>query len=503
MSSRNQHSVLCFERAFPQTAAQHRQAWRQLRAFEDAPVDYAFSFEVARWLARKCPGEVTIDWGAIEDTMRLDEILRHIIQPGEDEYFDSGYVTTREWIDQARAGYSGTDFDWLMAQLQEKPLRSVWTQLYDAAEIPLRWNPGASRYSISRNALSVRNVMTRQHGMRGRPRRPKLAIVEPLHGMRLLSPRKGARLVDIAMASLAVRHRETWHFNYANPKEVYLADIGEGVSVAVFGLLPEYRYPLECTMGFLVLSNGAPIGYGGSSTVFRQVNTGINIFDEYRGSEAAYLWTQVMRAYHALTGCNRFIANAYQFGGDNDEALKSGAFWFYYRLGYRPVLADVRDLARRESDRMRKNRFYRSDIKTLRRLASCDMHLALPGARSSDLFDEEWLITSSMLASQMLGVTNGRSHDEAAVTLANDLARAIGIRNLDKWTPAERRALKSIAPVVALVDPESWSREEKYALRRLLRAKGASKEAPYAKLLSQHDKLLSSLRNRCLRASAE
>lgn len=345
--------------------------------------------------------------------------------------------------------------------------------------------------------------MTRQNGMRGRPRRPKLAIVEPLHGMRLLSPREGARLVDIAMASLAVRHRETWHFNYANPKEVYLADIGEGVSVAVFGLLPEYRYPLECTMGFLVLSNGAPIGYGGSSIVFRQVNTGINIFDEYRGSEAAYLWTQVMRVYHALTGCNRFIANAYQFGGDNDEALKSGAFWFYYRLGYRPVLADIRDLARRESDRMRKNRFYRSDIKTLRRLASCDMHLALPGARSSDLFDEEWLITSSMLASQMLGVTNGRSHDEAAVTLANDLARAIGIRNLDKWTPAERRALKSIAPVVALVDPESWSREEKYALRRLLRAKGASKEAPYAKLLSQHDKLLSSLRNCCLRASAE
>lgn len=91
------------------------------------------------------------------------------------------------------------------------------------------------------------------------------------------------------MASLAARHRETYHFNHANPGEVYLADVGEGIFVAVFGLAPERRYPLECTMGFLILSNGVPIGYGGSSTLFLQVNTGINIFDEYRGSEASYL----------------------------------------------------------------------------------------------------------------------------------------------------------------------------------------------------------------------
>jgi len=55
------------------------------------------------------------------------------------------------------------------------------------------------------------------------------------------------------MASLAVRYRETYHFNYANPREVYLSDVGEGVSVAVFGLLPEHRFPLECKDGELEL----------------------------------------------------------------------------------------------------------------------------------------------------------------------------------------------------------------------------------------------------------
>ena len=139
---------------------------------------------------------------------------------------------------------------------------------------------------------------------------------------------------------------------------------------------------LECTMGYLILSNGVPIGYGGASALFRQVNTGINIFDEFRHSEAAFLWTQVMRVYHALTGCTRFIANAYQFGGDNREALQSGAFWFYYRLGFRPVDGPIRALARAEAAKIRKRPGYRSNVATLKRLASCDMHLTLPGAKA-------------------------------------------------------------------------------------------------------------------------
>ena len=94
--------------------------------------------------------------------------------------------------------------------------------------------------------------------------------------------------------------------------------------------------------------------------MFRQVNTGINIFDEYRGSEASYLWVQVMRVYHALAGCTRFIANPYQFGGGNSEALKSGAFWFYRRLGFGASNPAVEKLAKSEEVRMRNEPGYRS-----------------------------------------------------------------------------------------------------------------------------------------------
>jgi len=461
-----------FELAFPDSLARHKAASTRLQAVQEPAVHYSFSFPVALWLARRCPGELSIDWGEFDDTSRLDELLERILHPVEDEYFDSGWVSTHEWIDMARAGTEGTDFDWLMAQLGSKRLRPFWNQLYDAAEIPLAWELSSSRYSKARNVLKVGQVRTRESGMRQRPRSPKQEIMRPLPKMRTLSARDGARLIDVAMACLAVRYRETYHFNYANPREVYLADVGAGVSVAVFGLLPEHRFPLECTMGYLILSNGVPIGYGGSSVLFKQVNTGVNIFDEFRGTEAAFLWTQVMRVYHALVGCTRFIANPYQFGGGNTEALKSGAFWFYYRLGYRPVEADVRKLAQREDARIRRNKKYRSDIKTLRKLASCDMHLTLPGARASELFDEQWIETSSMLATEYLGKTGGNARHKSA----------------------------PLAPFVAVAQPAKWSREDKRLTRELLRAKLGEREAHYARLLCKHDKFLISLRKSCRRA---
>ena len=136
-------------------------------------------------------------------------------------------------------------------------------------------------------------------------------------------------------------------------------------------------------MGYLVLANGVPVGYGGSSILFKQVNTGVNVFEEFRGSEASYLWVQVMRVYHSLVGCTRYIANPYQFGEGNREALRSGAFWFYYKLGYRPVVPEIRALAQSELKKKQMTPVHRAGIGTLRKLASCDMHLTLPGARQS------------------------------------------------------------------------------------------------------------------------
>ena len=514
------HAALCYVRAFPDSIEHYRHACLSLQSFEDlvnklsrvertaldqsgivgSAIHYRFSYAVAIWLARRIPGAVSIDWEDLEDTMALDELLTHLLEASDDDYFQGGNVSSEEWVSLASAHRPGTDFDWLLAHLNNPSLVPFWSQLYDSADLPLSFDLRGAKQSKTFNTAPTRTVRTRERGMRKRVRNTKSEIARPVDSLDKLSPSKGAGLIDVAMAALAVRHRETYHFNHANPKEVYLADVGEGISIAVFGLLPKYRFALECTMGYLILSNGVPIGYGGSSVLFRQVNTGINIFDEYRDSEASFLWVQVMRVYHHLVGCTRFIANAYQFGGDNDEALKSGAFWFYYRLGYRPVVPAVRKLAQREADRIRRDKKYRSDLPTLRRLGSCDMHLTLPGARASELFEEDLMETSSMLATQELGAAGGNTRVEAADIVAKKVARDIGLRSINNWSATELRALRRLAPIVAAAKPAAWPAAAKRSMRKLLRAKGSSVEAEYAALLREHDQFRKALRANCRNA---
>ncbi|MBT8090063.1 MAG: hypothetical protein KJO01_07630 [Gammaproteobacteria bacterium] len=515
---RKYHETLCFVRAFPDSDELYHAADDSLHAFEKrvnrigkaartglwdtgiggTPVHYPFSFEVASWLARNAAGEVSIDWQDVDsDTTRLDELLIQLLLPVESDYFDSGAVTSQEWIDIVAAGAEGTDFDWLFAQLRTLRSLPVLPQLYESASLPLTWSLHDSKFSKSRNVFPVRDVVARTQGLRKAARNTKAEIQRPFSSIPKLPVGAGRILIDVAMASLAARHRETFHFNHANPHEAFLANVGRGVSIAVFGLREFFRYPLECTMGFLILSNGVPIGYGGSSIFFRQANTGVNIFDEYRGSEAAFLWLQVMRVYHHLVGCTRFIANPFQFGADNDEALRSGAYWFYYRLGFRSVSPSIRKLAIVEDKKMRRANNYRCSIGTLRRLASCDMHLTLPDARAREFFDEEGFETASMLATRELGAAGGGTRAEAESNIVRQVSKALGIRNLKAWSRSEQYAFRQLAPILAATEPSSWPVEEKGLARKLLRAKGGPLETRYARLLCQNDFLFAKLRAAC------
>ena len=514
------HSALCFIRAFPDSVRHHKLAHTALLGMEDhiaalcaverenlddtgiaaTRVHYQFSYPVACWLNRRCASTVRIAWDGECEHAGLDGMLRHLLHASEDEYFDGGHVSCRAWLRAAAENSGMSGFDWLLTQLQRMAPAAIWSQLYDDADLWLTWALNNSRWSISGNRLPVRKIVPRTDGMRRVRGVAHEEIRRPLDSIQLLAPAAGARMIDVAMASLAARHRETYHFNYANAQEVYLADTGCGTSIAVFGLRNEKRFPLESTLGYLILSNGVPIGYGGSSVLFRQINTGLNVFGEYRGSEAAFLWVQVMRVYHQLTGCTRFIANAYQFGAGNDEALKSGAFWTYYRLGYRPLEPAVRRLAASEHRKLRADRRYRSSLPTMRKLATCDMHLKLPGARDSELFHERWIETSSMLANETLNAINCDSRAEAGIHAGEQLASDAGVRGLHRWSRAERQGLERLAPIVAACGPGRWADNDRRTLRALLRAKGGREEAPYARQLARHGVFLRELRNACRRA---
>ena len=60
-----------FELAFPESIERYRHAVRELRGLPADPVRYSFSFPVAQWLSRHCPGELSIDWDEFEDVVTM------------------------------------------------------------------------------------------------------------------------------------------------------------------------------------------------------------------------------------------------------------------------------------------------------------------------------------------------------------------------------------------------------------------------------------------------
>src|SRR6185436_9582461 len=112
--------------------------------------------------------------------------------------------------------------------------------------------------------------------------------------------------------------------------------------------------------------------YGGGWPFLGTCKIGVNIFAPFRGGESALLFGQVLRVYRQCFGVGRFVAEPSQFGGTNREGLRSGAFWFYYRLGFRPI---NRDAARRASDvwsRMAGQSGYRLSERQLRTFTDGD-----------------------------------------------------------------------------------------------------------------------------------
>ena len=59
----------------------------------------------------------------------------------------------------------------------------------------------------------------------------------------------------------------------------------------------------------------------------------------------------------------------YQLGEENEEAIASGAYWFYRKLGFQPVTEEIAHLSAMEEEKIHTRPGYRTPASTLRRLA--------------------------------------------------------------------------------------------------------------------------------------
>jgi hypothetical protein len=502
--------IVCFVSAFPDDAAVHRAARRlaggfaarvarlpraQRERLDDSGMAgtvtrHVYAVPAARWMQRRFSGSADIDWAADNAVDAVAALIQPLLDPMEAEVVDLSSAGLRRWLAQANSDTEGTDLAWLLAQAGAGRARRQFDQIFDAAEVPLSWTLD-DRAGITGNVLRA-PVRTREAGMRRASGDTRTAILRPLP-LELLSRREAAKLLDVWRAALWSRTRTVFQIEQPNLDECWLADLGHGLRFAAIGVTPERRGALEATYGHLLLANGMPIGYGGFTALFAQVNTGINVFPEYRGSEAAFAFEQALRAMHALTGNARFIVNPYQFGKGNDEALASGAYWFYDRLGFRPAQPEVRALAEREGTRLRAERGYRVPIATLRRLAACDIHLDLADDAAEQFFDEAWLPRLAAGVTAAVAREGTASRAEALTRMSKRLAGVLGVEP-SRWSAVERRGFAQFAPILAQIDDlASWPRAERKALAQIVRARWAAQEREFVAAMRAHERLRAAL----------
>ena len=127
-----------------------------------------------------------------------------------------------------------------------------------------------------------------------------------------------------------------------------------------------------------------PIGYIEGLASADRLEIGFNMYYTFREGESAWIYAQVLKLHQDALGVTSFSIDPYQLGFENDEALDSGAFWFYRKLGFRPTSAGVRRLLAREEGRIRKNAAYRSSRRTLCAW-SRQPHLRCPGGAPGSL----------------------------------------------------------------------------------------------------------------------
>ena len=510
---RRLHEILCFLRACPDDALLLAQVTVMLEAFArrgdlrrfaarlessgiaGTDIVYRFFPSMAEWLTSRWPAQLHLEWGAVAtaERDRIEVWLEYLAHYAETPALDVLPLSLREWVRRMK-GPGETDATFLVRSYAALPAGSrIREQVFEELDLTMRLRPAAG--TPSRTLAGVRRPVHLQAGPLD-TRRPDLRTDldrAPLP-VRRVGAREGARLIDLAREAMITRERDLDAFAYGNPRDVRIVDCGEGLELVAIGMIPERRLLLEAFYGLLTLRNGIPIGYVGLGALFGSAEVAYNVFDTWRGSEAARGYSAVLTTAATLFGADAFLVTPYQLGDDNEEGIESGAWWFYQKLGFVPRDRGARALMRRELARIRANSRYRSSPATLRRLAKHPMYL-WRGRPRNDIQGILPLENVGLAVMRYVARRFGGDRELATRVCRVEAARRLGLRTQPGGSAAERLWWDRWAPLVmCLPGIGRWTTAQRAGLARLIRAKGGVSEIDYARLFDQHRALRSALR---------
>jgi hypothetical protein len=343
------------------------------------PLTYAFSLDLVRWLHDAARGSAALSWDGDSLGPQFDEFLALLATPAQADGLLDPHTTTRAWlklVDRSAGGLA-----WLLRRTSELNCPpALLDRVFEALDLQVRWCV-PPRFSRTLNRFPQRAPAFAAATPRRVDLRTELARDLPAPARLSASGRR--ELLDAARATLAARSRETDPVTYASAEEITLLRLEDGIDVLLLGMTPARRQPVESYFGFVAAMNRVPVAYGGGWVFFERCEIGVNLFEEFRGGQSALIFASVLRAYRQHYRVRQFLVDPFQFGADNEEAIASGAYWFYHRLGFRSTDARLAALAEREARANAANASRRTTPRTLRRLATAKLFLDVsPAAKS-------------------------------------------------------------------------------------------------------------------------
>lgn len=458
-----------------------------------AGVEGQFSLALVRWLLERWPADVQlVSIDAPVDEAR--ELLRGLLLPVERE--------TPDLLDDDIATVCATllgssPLATLISLLEQAPVsehvRALWFARLQVritvsgaagqCSMTMARAPSGAPYALA--APFIRDVDVHD------------VVTRPLAAPVALPASERTVLLDTARAVLATLERETDPVTYAGA--VSLHDMGRGLRIALYHLAPAHRLPFDSYVGFMAFRNGVPLAYGGAWIFPGRSKIGINVFEAQRGGESAWFFAQLLRLYAQTFAVTRFEVENYQLGFGNADGLRSGAYWFYYRLGFRPMSRDLQTLGAREFAKMRAQAGYTVPLPTLRTLVGEGLELRL-GASAAAARASAPLDTAELTLAVQSHVRT-RYHGDRRAAMQSALLRlhaALPLGDTARWRAEERAALELWALAIDVVpDVEQWTASERRALVRVIRRKGASTETEHQQLLAAHPRLLDAWQRYC------
>ena len=440
-----------------------------------------FSYEITKWLVNEFDQSVILhSWDAKPETIKL--FFRQLLPGVEYEAIFSGELSPLRRISKLKGKSSQTDLQWLMIQFEQSQLPdSVKDFLFNELKIFVTWKLDHSAFTRTRLCIPGKKIFYHKKPERSPDIKNILSLKLPSPA-RLTSTEK-VNLVNAAKATLVFLNRETDPFTFALAGDLKCFDLERGYSIALYSLKKEHRLSIESYVGYLVLKNGTPVSYGGGWIFGERCQFGINILEPFRGGESAYIMSQLIRVYYQYYGAKRFVVKPYQFGLKNKEGLESGAFWFYYKYGFRPEKEQLQKLADEEWEKKKAGNNYRSSVSTLKKFTAANLQLLLDN-NPVPFYDAS--VVSTAITNFIIKTYNG-DRKKAIADCFRKTKQALGINSLSAWSMAEKKILEEWSLLArANLNLAVWDNNEKKQFVNLVKAKANNSELHFIKLLQKH-----------------